>query len=60
MKLRLPIEVHVAVCDLQATHGPTITGLHLQNCVIQVLLLRGVWNSDAAPAGVRRCAAIGF
>ena len=33
MKLLLPIEIHVAVCDLQATHRPTITGLLLQNCV---------------------------
>ena len=34
MKLLLPIEIHVAVCDLQATHRPTITGLLLQTCVI--------------------------
>ena len=61
MKLLLPIEIHVAVSDLQATHRPTIPGLLLQNCVIQVSLLRGVWNSDAAPpAGVHRGAAIGF
>ena len=53
MKLLLPIiEIHVAVCDLQATHRPTITGLLLQNYVIQVSLLCGVWNSGAAPAGV--------
>ena len=25
MKLLLPIGIHVAVCDLQATHRPTIT-----------------------------------
>ena len=25
MKLLLPIEIHVAVCDLQATYRPTIT-----------------------------------
>ena len=59
MKLLLPIEIHVAVCDLQATHRPTITGLLQQNCVIQVSLLRGVWNSGAAPVGVHRGAAIG-
>ena len=34
MKLLLPIEIHVAVFDLQATHRPTITGLLLQNCAI--------------------------
>ena len=39
MKLLLPIEIHVAVCDVQATHRPTVTGLLLQNCVIQVSLL---------------------
>ena len=60
MKLLLPIKIHVAVWDLQATHRPTITGLLLQNCIIQVSLLRGVWNSGAAPAGVHRGAAIGF
>ena len=27
MKLLLPIEIHVAVCQLQATHRPTIAGL---------------------------------
>ena len=26
MKLLLPIEIHVAVCELQATHRPTIAG----------------------------------
>ena len=60
MKLLLPIEMHVAVCDLQATRRPTITGLLLPNCVIYVSLLRGVWNSGAAPAGVYRGAVIGF
>ena len=60
MKLLLPIEIHVAVWDFQATHRPTITGLLVQNCVIQISLLRGVWNSGAAPAGVHRGAAIGF
>ena len=60
MKLLLPIEIHVPVCDLQATHRLTLTGLLLQNCVIQVSLLRGVWNSGAAPAGVHRGVAIGF
>ena len=34
MKLLLPIEIHVAVYDLQATYRPTITGSLLQNCVI--------------------------
>ena len=47
----------MAVCGLQATHRPTVTDLLLQNCVIQVSLLRGVWNSGAAPAGVHRGAA---
>ena len=60
MELLLPIEIHVAICELQATHRPTIAGLLLQNCVIQVSLLRGLWNSGAAPAGVHRGAAIGF
>ena len=60
MKLLLPIEIHVAVRDLQATRRPTITGLLLQNCAIQVPLQRGVWNSSAAPAGVHRGVAIGF
>ena len=49
MKLLLPIKIYVAVCGLQATRRPTITDLLLQNCVIQVSLLRGVWNSE------RRC-----
>ena len=49
MKLLLPIEIHVAVCELQETHRPTVAGLLLQSCVIQVPLLRGVWNSGAAP-----------
>ena len=58
----LPIEIHVTVCELQATHRPTIAGLLLQNCVIQVSLLfvSGGWNSGAAQAGVHRGAAIGF
>ena len=59
MKLLLPIEIHVAVCDLQATHRHTITGLLLQNCAIKVSLLRGVvWNSGAALTGAHRGAAI--
>ena len=60
MKLLLPIEIHVAVCELQATYRPTTTGLLLQNCAIQVSLLRGVWNSGAVAADVHRGAAIGF
>ena len=61
MELLLPIEIHVAVYELQATHKPTIAGLPLQNCVgIHLSLLRGLWNSGAAPAGVHRGAAIGF
>ena len=61
MKLLLPIETHVAVYELQATHKPTIAGLLLQNCVvIHLSLLRGLWNSGAAPAGVHRRSAIGF
>ena len=43
MKLLLPIEI--AVYELQATRRPTIAGLLLQNYVIQVALLLGVWNS---------------
>ena len=62
MKLLLPIEIHVAVCDLlQSTLIPTIAGLLPQNCVIiqlEVSLLRGLWNSGAAPADVHRGAAI--
>ena len=43
MKLLLPMEIQVAVCELQATHRPTIiAGLLIQNCVIQVSLLRGL------------------
>ena len=38
----------------------TIAGLLLQNCVIQVSLLRGMWNSGAAPAGVHPGAAVVF
>ena len=67
MKLLQPIEIpvaaahrHVAVCEHQATNIPTIAGLLLQNCILQVSLLRGVWNSGAAPAGVHGGAAIGF
>ena len=60
MKLLLSIEIHVAVCDLQATHRSTVTGLLLQNCVIRISLLRGVWNSGAALAGVHRGETIGF
>ena len=61
MKLLLPIEIHEAVCELQATHTPTIAGLLPQNCAIQVSLLRGLWNNGAAPpAGVHRGAAICF
>ena len=60
MKLLLPNEIHSVVCELQATHRPTIAGLLLQNCVIQVSLLRGMWNSGAAPAGVHRGVAIVF
>ena len=58
--LLIPIEIYVAVCELQATHRTTIAGLLLQNCVIHVSLLGGVWNSGAAPAGVHRGAAIDF
>ena len=60
MELLLPIEIHVAVCELQATHRSTIAGLLLQNCIIQVMLLRGLWNSGAALAGVQRGVDIGF
>ena len=60
MKLLLPIEIHVAVCELRATHRPTITGLLLHNCVVQVSLLGGVSNSGAAPVGVHRGAAVTF
>ena len=60
MKLLLHIEIHVALCEFKATHKPTIAGLLLQNCVIQVSLLRGMWNSGAAPAGVHPGAAFVF
>ena len=36
MELLLPIEIHVAVCELQATHRPIIAGLLVENCAIQV------------------------
>ena len=58
--LLLPIEIHVAVCEFKATHRPTIAGLLLQNCVIQVSLLRGMWNSGAALTGVHPGAAVVF
>ena len=32
------------------THRPTIEGLHLQSCLIEVLLLDGGWNSGTAAA----------
>ena len=61
MELLLPIEIHMAVCELQATYRPTVAGLLLlQNCVIQVSLLHGLWNSGAALAGDHRGSAIGF
>ena len=59
IKLLLPIEIHVPVCELEATDPQSQVSL-LQNCVIQVSLLRGVWNTGAAPAGVHRGAAVGF
>ena len=53
MKLLLDTEIHVAVCRLQATHRPTIAGLLLQSCFIEVSLLGGVWNnSGGTPADV--------
>ena len=60
MKLLLPIEIHVTVCEFKAMHRPTIAGLLLQNCVIQVSLLLGMWNSGAAPAGSHPDAAVLF
>ena len=61
MNLLLAIEIHVAVCRLQATHRSAIEGLLLQSWLIEVLsLLGGVWNSGAAPADVHRGAAIHF
>ena len=60
MKLLLPIEIHMALCEFKETHRPTIAGLLLQNCVIQVTLLRGMWNSGAAPAGSHPGAAVVF
>ena len=60
MKLMLPIEIHLAVCEFKATPRPTIAGLLLQNCVIQVSLLRGMWNSGAAPEGSHPGAAVVF
>ena len=59
MELLLLIEIHVAVCELQATHRPTIEDLLLHDCVIQVSLLRGLWISGTALADVHRGAAIG-
>ena len=59
--LLLPIETHMTVCELQATHIPTTAGLLLHNFAIQVSLLRGLWDSGAATAGgVHRGATIGF
>ena len=62
MKLLLPIAIHnMAVCKLEAMHRPTTAGLLIiQNCVNNASLLRCLWNSGAAPAGVHRGAAIGF
>ena len=60
MKLLLPNEIHVAVGEFKATPRPTIAALLLQNCVIQVSLLRGMWNSGAAPAGSHPGAAVVF
>ena len=60
MKLLLPIEIYVTACELQVTHRPTIADLLLENCAIQVSILRGVWNSGAALAGVHRSAAVVF
>ena len=60
MKLLLAVEIHVPVCELQATHRPTITGSLSQGCVIEISLLGGVWNSGAAPADVHRGAAMRF
>ena len=57
MKLLLPIKIYVAICELQATHRPTIAGLLLQNCVIQVSLLCYVVCGTAA---LHRGAALGF
>ena len=51
MKLLLPIGIYVAVCELQATHRPINADLLLQNCVIQVSLLRGLWNCAAIDFG---------
>ena len=61
MKLLLPIEIHT--CGSLRPSGDAQTHNHrviLQNCVIPVSLLRGVWNSGAALAGVHRGAAIRF
>ena len=48
MMLLLPIEMHMAVCELQATVRLAIAGLLLQNCVIQVALLGTVVCGTAA------------
>ena len=44
VKLLMHIEIHImAVCELEAMHRPTLAGLLLlQNCVINVALLRGL------------------
>ena len=60
MKLLLAIEIHVIVCELQATHRPIFAGLLLQSFPIEMSLLDGVWNSGAAPADVHRGAAMRF
>ena len=60
IKLLLAIEIHVTVGELQAMHRVTVTALLLYNCLIEVSLLGGVWNSGAAPAGVHGGTAIRF
>ena len=62
MKLLLPIEIHVAVYEFRRrTHPQSQVYSFLQNCAIQVSLLRGLGNNGAAPpAGVHSGAVICF
>ena len=50
----LPIEIHVTLSGIQATHKPTL--LLPQSCLTVVSLLGSVWNnSDASPADLHWC-----
>ena len=59
--LLLPIDIHLTLRGLQATHASILlAGLLLQSCLIGPSILGGVWNSGAAPAEVHRGAAVPF